>query len=270
MSLRFSVCLIWLGVLGFNTQSGPTARAEGFAVQVADPVAAKADEHPLMPALNWAKDIYKHIDTDVKDYTCTFVKRERHDGKVSDPEFVFAKFRNQPYSVYMRFVKPAAVEGQEAIYVDGQNNNNLVGRGSGIKRIAGWVSFVPTSPVPMKDNHYPITEAGVRNLTKRLIEVAENDVKYGECEVKFYKNAKINGSSTTCVQVVHPTPRKNFLFHKARIYVDDELKVPVRYEAYDWPAKAGDDPQLIEEYTYLNMKINLGLTDADFDTKSYK
>ena len=26
--------------------------------------------------------------------------------------------------------------------------------------------------------------------------------------------------------------------------------------------------QLLEEYTYTNIKINVGLTDADFDTKN--
>jgi hypothetical protein len=60
-------------------------------------------------------------------------------------------------------------------------------------------------------------------------------------------------------------PRKNFLFNIARIFVDDAMNVPVRYEAYDWPKNAGGAPELIEAYTYVNMKFNVGLTDADFD-----
>jgi hypothetical protein len=39
----------------------------------------------------------------------------------------------------------------------------------------------------------------------------------------------------------------------------------VRYESYDWPRTPGGQPELIEEYTYLNLKFNVGLTDADFD-----
>ena len=31
------------------------------------------------------------------------------------------------------------------------------------------------------------------------------------------------------------------------------------------PAKAGDPLPVIEEYTYLNLKLNVGLTDKDFD-----
>ena len=63
-------------------------------------------------------------------------------------------------------------------------------------------------------------------------------------------------------------PRRNFLFHLARIFVDDELNLPIRYESYDWPEKPGGPPELIEEYTYLNLKLNNGFTDADFDIRN--
>ena len=103
------------------------------------------------------------------------------------------------------------------------------------------------------------------NMLRRLVEVGQEDTKYGECEVKFFEGAKINDRSCTCIQVVHPVPRRNFLFHVARIFVDDELNLPVRYEAYDWPKNPDDGPQLSEEYTYLNIKVNNGFTDLDFD-----
>ncbi len=67
---------------------------------------------------------------------------------------------------------------------------------------------------------------------------------------------------------MHPVPRRNFLFHLARIFVDDELGVPVRYEAYDWPREPGGAPELIEEYTYLDLKLNNGFTEADFDVRN--
>ena len=52
------------------------------------------------------------------------------------------------------------------------------------------------------------------------------------------------------------------------MFVDEELNIPVRYEAYDWPAQPGDEMQLLEEYSYLDVKLNVGLTDADFDDKN--
>ena len=41
--------------------------------------------------------------------------------------------------------------------------------------------------------------------------------------------------------------------------------MPVRYAAYTWPETPSEKPLLLEEYTYVNMKINVGLTDKDFD-----
>jgi hypothetical protein len=41
--------------------------------------------------------------------------------------------------------------------------------------------------------------------------------------------------------------------------------VPIRYAAWTWPEKAGEEPPLLEEYTYVDMKLNVGLTDKDFD-----
>ena len=65
--------------------------------------------------------------------------------------------------------------------------------------------------------------------------------------------------------MVYPEYRKNLTFHLARIFVDDQLDVPVRYAAYWWPKNEGGAPQLLEEYTYTDLKLNVGLTDQDFD-----
>lgn len=227
--------------------------------------------HPLEPALAVAHKGLKNIEENIKDYTCTLVKRERINGTLTEHEYMFTKVRHQPFSVYMFFLKPEEIAGREVIYVAGQNDGNLIGHeGKGLASLVGAVPLKPTAPMAMKGNRYPITEVGVKNLTKRLIEVAENDMRYGECEVKFVPNAKVNGRVCTCIQVMHPVPRKNFLFHLARVYIDDEMNLPIRYEAYDWPKEPGGQPLLTEEYTYVNLKTNVGLTDADFDSHNPK
>jgi hypothetical protein len=242
------------------------------AQQLVDPavgvkVENKPQEHPLAPALAMAMSCQQTI-SKIRDYSATMVKRERINGKLNEKEFMFVKVRQEPFSAYTYFLGPEKMKGQEAIYVAGKNKGNLLAHGVGLKRALGMVSLDPNGLIAMAGQRYPITEIGVANLTKRLIEVAENDMKFGECEVQFFKDAKINGRSCTCIKVTHPTPRKEFKFNVATVFVDDELNVPVRYAAYEWPAVAGSEPQLLEEYTYLDMKINQGFTDADFDDKN--
>jgi hypothetical protein len=72
------------------------------------------------------------------------------------------------------------------------------------------------------------------------------------------------------LEVVHPLPRPYFDFHIARIFIDEQLDLPVRYEAYTWPPAPGAKPELQECYTYLNLKLNIGLTDENFDPKRFK
>ena len=239
----------------------PQAQPQGVA-QI--PVAG-ANEHPLMPALRWAREGLPAIER-IQDYTATVMKKERIGSKLGEEQYMAIKVRHKPFSVYSIFLAPAAEKGKECLYIEGANNGKMWAHGTGMQyKMFGTVSLDPDGNVAMQNQRYPLTQIGILNLTRRLVDVASEDVKYGECEVKYFKGAKINDRTCTCIQVVHPVPRKNFLFNVARIFVDDGLNVPVRYEAYDWPKTPGGPPEPIEEYTYLNLKINVGLTDADFD-----
>jgi hypothetical protein len=258
-----------------------TAQARRPAYQVADRSEAalaaaaapqlgpgQAGEHQLMPVLRWAYTGIGNIEK-IQDYSATVAKRERINGKVGEYEYMFVKLRQSPFSVYMCFLGPADLKGQEVIYCEGQNEGNMLAHGVGLKNsVFGTVKIKPDGPIAMRGQRYPLTELGILNLTRRLVEVGEQDVKYGECNVKFYEGAKINNRVCTCIEVIHPVPRRNFLYHLARIFVDKELNLPIRYESYDWPKEPGTPPELLEEYTYLNLKINNGFTDADFDSKN--
>lgn len=222
-------------------------------------------EHPLMPCIRVAKEALANIDRNIEDYSCTFSKIERIDGKLTDQQHMSMKVRHRPFSVYMKFLKPFA--GREVLYVDGQNNGNLVALEAGWKRNFGKVNLDPKGSMAMSGQKYPITRAGIRNLTNELIEIAEADTKYGECEVKTAA-MKINDRPVTLIESTHPVPRREFRYHKAKIYIDNELRIPVAYEAFLWPAKQGGEPVLEEQFIYTNIKLNNGFTDQDFDPEN--
>ena len=67
------------------------------------------------------------------------------------------------------------------------------------------------------------------------------------------------------IESIHPRKHPEFLFHKVRLFINREHGLPIRFEAYDWPKSAKAEPELVEEYTYLNLKLNPALGDADFD-----
>jgi len=238
-------------------------------------VAVRKDTHPLDPALKIARDGLENIQTNIADYECTLIKRERVGATLNDYEYMFARVRNRkvedgrivtPLSVYLRFLKPDSVKGQEVLWVEGKNNNKLLGhQGGRLGKLTPSVWLDPNGPIAMRGNRYPITEMGVENLVVKLLEKGNRDRNRDECEVQFYKDAKINGRPCTLLEVKHPVARPYFDFHIAQIYIDSEMNLPTRYAAYSWPEAGSDKPVLLEEYTYLNMKTNVGLTDQHFN-----
>lgn len=231
-------------------------------------------EHPLDPALRIARSSLQHIRSSIDDYTAILIKRELVGGTLGNYEYMGIKVRNRkivnsklqvPFSVYMTFLKPAEVKGREVIYIENQNNGKLVAHEGGMKgRFLPTVDLDPHGMMAMRGQRYPISELGLENLVAKLIEKGERDRQRGECNVNFLQGAKVGSRECTVLSVEHPVERPYFDFHRAEIFIDNELQIPVRYCAYSWP-EPGGQPPVLEEYTYQNVKLNVGLTDNDFD-----
>lgn len=242
-----------------------------------NPVDPQAAGHPLDPALDMARKAESLIQATITDYTATIVKQERIKGVLGDMEFMDAKIRNrkiengkivQPLSAYLKFVKPKHTEGREVVWVEGKNNNKLRAHEGGTSgRFLPSVWLDPEGMLAMRGQLHPIYDIGIENLVAKLILRGNQERQFPECEVSFKPLAKINGRVCTVLEVMHPVKRPQFEFHLAQIFIDDEMQVPVRYAAYDWPAQANSkELPVIEQYTYLNVKLNVGLVDADFDS----
>jgi hypothetical protein len=78
------------------------------------------------------------------------------------------------------------------------------------------------------------------------------------------------GGGRNCQHIVlrHPEKKPEYEFYEAHIFIDKEHFLPLRYAAYTWPEEEGGDLVLEEDYTYLVLKLNVGLTDDDFDWRN--
>lgn len=202
---------------------------------------------------------------DILDYTCLFTKRERlKNGRLVGPHVMEMKVRTNPRSIYFRFVKPH--KGREAIWVDGQFDGKMVVHDVGLgKLLAGTLKLEPASGMAMEDNRHPISEAGFGFLLEELATRWEIEMLPGEIEVTISRNARVDDRACTLVESKHPRARPGYLYHKVKVYFDHELHLPVRFEAYDWPTAKTGETRLMEEYNYVNLELNNGLDDADFD-----
>lgn len=246
--------------------SSPHATAVAAAATPFD-VAQRPGEHPLMPLIRACKTSLEYLDKNVRDYSCTFIKRERLDGELGEPQNILMKVRHEPFSVYMSFIKPYA--GREVLYVAGQNDNELIVReAGGIKGLLGKMNLDPEGNLAMDGQKYPITKVGMRNLLLEITATAEADLKFAESNVTVDPQAKFNERPATLIQVVHRVPRQNFRAHWTRVYFDNELRLPIYYDAYLWPENPGEQPPLDESYIYHNLKLNNGYTARDFNAEN--
>lgn len=217
---------------------------------------------PILAARGLVADCQKRFEA-VEDYTCTFYKRELVKGKMTPLYQIAMKVRTKPFSVYMKFHNPKA--GREAIYVQGANNNKVVAHDVGVAKVlAGTLRLNPREKMAMEDNRHPITEAGIGHLIETLVDRWAVELQPGESQVTIDTHHVWGNRPCTLIVSTHPEKRPEFLFHEVKVYIDHELGLPVRFEAYDWPHDASGRPVLVEEYSYQDLIINVGLDHADF------
>ncbi len=234
----------------------------GAAALPVENAASAPREHPLVPAIELARQSLERL-RDVHDYECHFTKRERIDGQLKT-QVMKMRIREQPFSLYCLFGEPHA--GREILYVAGRNNGEMLAHeGSGLKSLIGTISVPVDGPRAMAENRHPVSQAGLRNLLQLLIRQWELETRYGEITVTYYPHARIGNTACRVIQTVHPQPRKQFLYHITRLYLDESTGLPLRLENYGWPPNERAIPPLMEEYTYLNVRTNIGFTDRHFD-----
>lgn len=240
------------------------ALASAFGVFGLSALAAEPAEHPLKPALKYSEECLEKCQA-LSAYEATFQKRELVGSSMVNQR-VRMKVRHEPFSIYLYFEEPH--DGREVIYVEGRNNNNLLVHETGLAGLIGTLELSPTGDQAMAENRYPITKAGMVNMVKTLIEQWRDESQYGECEVKYYKDAKVGKYTCKVIESIHPRPRRQFKFHMTRLWIDDETGYPVRIQQFGFPKSPEARPPVIEDYVFTDIRTETRITDRDFDVNN--
>jgi len=204
--------------------------------------------------------------TRVKDYMGTLVKEDRVGGQLQPEQYITLRVRQQPYSVYLKWTGPKQFEGQEAMYVAGRNENKLKAKGTGFAGIVGYVSLDPMDPRALKQSRHPITDTGIGHLIETLARGHEMDRRAPASQVQVaYRDFMFQQKQCAGMETVHRVNTGQFYCYRTVVYFDKQTKLPVRFEAYDWPVAGGPaGGEKLECYSYIDLKFNVGLTDAAF------
>jgi hypothetical protein len=205
----------------------------------------------------------------LSDYTAVLTKTELVGGNLTT-QVMDLKCRQQPFSIYLGSHRRGG-KGREVIYAAGANDGNLLVHEAGLKSVIGTLKLKPDCSKVMETNRHPITDVGLVRLIESAMSVWENDRRVADAaqvEVEFFHDVAAAGTVCEEVQITHHQKRPQINYQIGRVFVEKQTGFPVQAEAYGWPGRLGEEPPLLEKYTYSEIKTNVGLTAHDFDPQN--
>lgn len=194
----------------------------------------------------------------IRDYTAVLHKRERVRGELMPTEQIEVKFR-KPLSVYMKWIA-GPNEGREVIYVRGANDGKMIAHKGSFPDVT--VSLRPTSSMAMQGNRHPITDVGFGHMIDIVARDARRSALHPEDRVTYVDlgESLVHGAASRCLEQLVPPPAvARYYAARARLCYAVRTKLPTRVTVWDTGG------ELLEDYGYAQIRVDVGLGDAEFD-----
>jgi hypothetical protein len=125
---------------------------------------------------------------EVTGYQAVLIKQERLNGKLHPAETVNVWFRDDPYSVLLRWQSECAGRADRALYVRGANDDKTLGRpkNRAARMLVGdVVARDPDGPDARAAGRYSLREFGIRKGTERTLAAWQTAQKRGDLRVEY-------------------------------------------------------------------------------------
>ncbi|MEK6260140.1 MAG: DUF1571 domain-containing protein [Planctomycetota bacterium] len=209
--------------------------------------------------------------TQTPDYTAQFSKLEVVGGELLEEQTMLIKLTHKPFSVYMKWMDYDT--GREVIYGEGLNDGNLLVHAGGWKARLPAISMEPDSSLAMRESRHPITNVGLLNLAKKIVDAHRLDLahkSFARCEQT--EDQSVNGRDCLCFVTEYNNGKTSKEYRKSIVLIDKEWSIPLFIKNFGWPTdnvtavgEELDTATLIEQYSYSDIKFRANLTAFDFD-----
>jgi hypothetical protein len=256
--LWFAVAVVSASFVQNSVHGQPPKRDE----QIVQAAAARS---PLDQPLAWMLEARRNYGA-IKDYACTLVSEENVRGKLLDQNIIQLKVKTEPFCVYMRWLAPKQYLNQEVAFIAGKNNNKMRVKSNVLgSKIIGFMSIDPNDPRVMDHSRHTILEAGIGNMIDQNIRHWEKERQVGKTEVRISESA-YNERKCHRIETINTERRPDSYCYRSVIYLEQNAKLPILLEVYDWPRNGGPaEGELLERFRYLNIQFNAGMTVRDFE-----
>jgi Protein of unknown function (DUF1571) len=248
-----------LVMVGLLCASGSGCRSESIGKRASDPSAQKPTTNSSKLASESSPITWNDVTSSYKrvlDYVCLYEKEERAMSE-GERQTIHLSFR-KPLDVRLEWLNDQGNVDQTAVYRQGFNDGKVLARQSGlVGTLAGTLRLDPNESLALADSRHPITAVGLG----KIIDRAQHDAVNPRLTSHFAGEETLDG-----------LPAYKFEFtaggnevvggldgaRKALIWIDRELKLPVKLELYD----AANT--LMERHRFKQVRINRKLGDKTF------
>jgi hypothetical protein len=205
---------------------------------------------PEPDVVTFLEKCLERYDKEVKGYTTKLYKQERVHGKLLPHELVYAEFKENPHSVYMKWLEGAG-DALAAVYVKGENNDKLLAKPK-IFPLITWTED-PRGEKAKRNGRYTIDEFGIKIGTQRVLRTWSKKKAEGKLQVECEGIFKVERAGNRECYKIHRTgfehPEEDGVFDVV-IYIDTETWLQVGSTLRDQKG------QLIADYYFSDIRLN--------------
>jgi hypothetical protein len=212
------------------------------------------------------KECIRRYDREVKGYTATLRKQERIRGRLQRREIIEVAFREDPFSVLMKW-KEGARRAAAVLYVKGENRDQLLVRPAGLLSVAGIVARDPHGEEAKQAGRYPLTEFGMKFGTQRALTSWEKAKKDGILHVEYLGVKKMEETGDRPCWVLKRT-------HPEAPTAEGVIESTLFFDTDSWlqvgTLLKGEEGKLIGAYFFRDITINPDFPKDAFSREALK
>jgi hypothetical protein len=198
------------------------------------------------------KCLNRYDEQQIQGYSAILRKQERIGGKLQPSEEIEVFFREQPFSVFMHWLRGQR-KADRALYVEGENDGKMLAHPTGVAgAFIKVVSRDPEGEDARQSGRYSLKEFGLKKAAERTLRDWKAARDRGDFHVEYLGVRKVREAGDRPCYTLRRTcskPEKEGLV-EVTIYIDTETWLQVG------SVLKAEDNKLIGEYMFRDIRLN--------------
>lgn len=213
----------------------------------------------------------KYYHRNVRGYQLTMQKQERLQGRLQNREIIEVAFREQPYSVSMRWLEGAR-KADRVAYVAGENDGMMLAHPAGVAgKLVKVVKRKVDSDEARESGRYTLDQFGFKNSLKRILASMQDAKQKENLHLEFLGESKvIESDQRVCFKLKRTYAQpENDGAQELTLYVDRENFLPLGIVVKGKVDPGTGNRELLGEYFFRDLRLNPQLSADQFKEAAF-